>query len=271
MAIPLHKGVGGNLKRFVASEPVEVPGDLKVTGNTNLPLQNASIVETIDIDVSSTGTVVSLDLEKSGGGNLTVQLSEDWLTYTAGSVNLTAGSDIAPQINYVYIEDQTGTATLVASTVGWPVTEHAPVATVLVQSAASAQTDGAYKVNAWTDHLKATNDMGHLAHINFWIRQQQATYISGVVQTLDIQSGPDPDDVFFSNTAGEVLQLHPHAFPTDAKKFNGCQIQRVQQEDTDAAFDPVTSTFTHTHTHDSLLPPPSHTHDSSGCSDDCGY
>lgn len=213
MAIPLHKGVGGNLKRFVASEPVEVPGDLKVTGNTNLPLQNASIVETIDIDVSSTGTVVSLDLEKSGGGNLTVQLSEDWLTYTAGSVNLTAGSDIAPQINYVYIEDQTGTATLVASTVGWPVTEHAPVATVLVQSAASAQTDGAYKVHAWTDHLKATNDMGHLAHINFWIRQQQATYISGVVQTLDIQSGPDPDDVFFSNTAGEVLQLHPHAFP----------------------------------------------------------
>jgi len=179
----------------------------------SLGLFNAAILETIDITVSSNGTTVSLALQKSGGGDLTVQLSSAYLTYTAGNVALTPGTDTAPQLNYVYIEDQSGTATLVANTTGWPATEHAPVATVLVQSATGVQTDGAYKVHAWTDHVTSTNNQGHLSHLNYWIRQQSATWQTGVAPTLTIVGASSPDDVYFSATAGIVLQLHPHAFP----------------------------------------------------------
>jgi hypothetical protein len=177
-------------------------------------LFNGGIIETIDMTVTEAAGVVSLNLQKAGGGNLTVQLSENLLTYTAGSVTLTTGTDTSPTVNYVWIEDVASVATLMAATTGWPATEHCPVATVIVQSAAGVSADGAYKVHAWTDHVKGTNDQGHLSHLNFWIRQQNATWQSGVVPNVTITpQGGSPDNVEFDNSAGVVLQLHDHAFP----------------------------------------------------------
>lgn len=176
---------------------------------------NGSILESADNDVSSDGATITFSTEKSGGGNLTVVFSDGlytWDTTPAATVSLTAGTDTAPLLNYVYFLQST--KTLTASTVGWPATEHAALATVLCQSAASLQTQLAYKDHAWTDHVSSTNDQGHISHLNYWIRQQDATYASGVAQTYTITpNGGSPDNVILTTTSGIVLQLHTHTFP----------------------------------------------------------
>ncbi len=163
------------------------------------------------VEVSSNGTTVDLSVSSSAG-DIRVFLSDEvytWDTTPNDTIALTVGSDVAPSLNYVYFDKST--STLGKSTSDWPATEYAPVATVLVQSAASVQADGPYKVHAWTDHVANTQN-GHLAHLNYWIRQQQATYVDGVSQTLTITGG-SPDTVVFTTTAGNVLQLHTHALP----------------------------------------------------------
>lgn len=174
-----------------------------------------SLLETAAVTVTSDGATILCNVEKSGGGELTVLTSAgryDWDTDPADTVSLTAGTDTAPQLNYVYF--LVSNKTLTASTVGWPATEHAPMCTCICQSAASLQTDGAYKVHVWTDHLTATDGQGHVGDLNFWIRQQPATYVSGITQSFDIVvNGGAADNVNLDTIAGVVLQLHDHTFP----------------------------------------------------------
>lgn len=148
-----------------------------------------------------------------------------WDTSPADTVSLTPGTDTVPVLNYVYFLQST--KALTASTSGWPATEHAPIGIVLCQSAASLQTQGAYKVHAWTDHVTKTNQQGHIADINFWIRQQNATWKSGVAQTYSI-SGASPNEVLLTTTAGVVLQLHEQDFPA----FSGTPTYYVVNDST---------------------------------------
>ncbi len=179
---------------------------------------NGSIVETTSVSASSDGVTITFSVEQDGGGDLQVIFSDgiyDWDTTPADTVSLTAGSDTSPTLNYVYFLQST--KTLTASTAGWPATEHAPLATVLCQSAASFQTDGAYKFHAWTDHVTSSNNQGHVGHLNFWIRQQAATWVSGVAQTYTITTnGGAADNVILTTAAGVALQLHDHTFPAFA-------------------------------------------------------
>lgn len=175
---------------------------------------NGAIIETAAVTVTSDGVTITCSVQKSGGGNLTVVTSLGYVTWVTApdTVSLTAGSDTSPQINYVYWLEST--ATLTAATGGWPAAEHAPIATVLCQSAASLQTKKAYKVHAWTDHVTAPDDQGHLSDINLWIRNQNATWKSGVNQTYTITpNGGAADNVTIETVSGIVLQLHMHAFP----------------------------------------------------------
>ena len=176
---------------------------------------NGSIIETTDVVVTSDGATITLSVEQDGGGDLTVVFSDgfyDWDTTPADTVTLTAGTDTSPQLNYIYFLQST--KTLTTSTSGWPTTEYAAIATVLCQSAASLQTEGAYKVHVWTDHVIGTNDIGHIPHLNYWIRQQAATWVSGVAQSYNITTNVGtPDNVNIDTTSGSVLQLHPHTFP----------------------------------------------------------
>jgi hypothetical protein len=176
---------------------------------------NGSILEDHVIDVTSNGTTVTLTLQKTGGGDITVFFNGRFYsidTTPAISVELTAGSDASPTLNYVYIPESTHTLT--TSTVGFPAAQHIRVATVLVQSAASAQLYGLYKVHAWTDHLSSGISMGHLADVNYWIRQQNATWQSGCALTPTIVTNAGvPDDVEIAIASGIVLQLHTHSIP----------------------------------------------------------
>jgi len=198
-------GTGGNPTFDVADE----------FESTGMHSWNGSILETADVNITSDGATVTLSVEQSGGGDLTVVFSDGyytWDTTPADTVSLTAGTDTTPTLNYVYFLQSTKTLTV--STTAWPSAEHAPIATVLCQSATSVQADEVYKQHNWTDHIEGTDNQGHIAHLNYWIRQQNATWVSGVAQTFTITpNGGAADNVLLTTTAGVILQLHTHAFP----------------------------------------------------------
>lgn len=176
---------------------------------------NGQIQETIDGTVTEDGGTVSFNLQAAPTGDLTLFFSDHFTTFDstpAVSIALTAGTDAVPVENFIYILESNKTLTV--STVGFPATEHAPVATVLLRTAATTGAEGALAVQLWTDHNFGTNNQGHMSHVNSWIRTQPATWRKpGVDFNIDIVGASSPDDVFFDSTSGIVLQLHAHAFP----------------------------------------------------------
>lgn len=134
------------------------------------------------------------------------------------SATLTPGSDIAPTVNYVYILHSAPTV-IVVSTVDFPDNETAPhtkLGRVLCQSAASVQSYGPYSVFGYSDSISYHNGTGHLSHINEWIREQPATWHSGIVFTPTINTAPAPDTVTFESTSGSVYRVHESTFPAFA-------------------------------------------------------
>lgn len=192
-----------------------VGSDLRFSDNmeSTMDFYLGAILETIRVTVTEAASVVSLNLDQEGGGDLTIIFSDGYFAFDttpAKTVALTAGSDTSPTLNFVYVLQST--KTLTANTTAWPAAEHAPVATVLVQSAPGVSADGVYKLHEWTDHTAESSNNGHLAHINKWIRQINAQWLSGVDQTLTITPAA-PDTVIFTTASGIVQQLHEHAFP----------------------------------------------------------
>ncbi len=179
---------------------------------------NGAVLQTPSVAVSSDGATITLSVERDGGGDLTVVFSDgfyDWDTTPADTVTLSAGTDTVPQNNYTYFLQSN--KTLTNSTAGWPSEEHLPIATILCQSAATLQTDGPYRQQNWTDHVVDADDQGHISDLNFWIRQQNSTYVSGTAQTYTITTNVGvADDVFISTTSGVTLQLHENTFPAFA-------------------------------------------------------
>ncbi len=167
-------------------------------------------LDNIAVTVASDGSIITLTCTQAADVR---SLFDDgvtiWDTTPAATATLTAGTDTTPVLNYIYFRETNNVLTV--NTSGFPSSEQfVPIATVLCQSAASFQTDGAYKVHVWTDHVRGSSDNGHLAHLNEWIRKQDATWESGAATTPT--DGAGTLDVAIS--AGVVLQLHSHAFPT---------------------------------------------------------
>jgi hypothetical protein len=193
--------------------------DAKIIPRNNtqsvIKIFNGAVLEDTSTSVSSDGADITLSYEKSGGGDLSLFFDAGFYEFDstpAATVTLTPGTDTVPTLNYVFIPDST--KVLTANTTGFPSEQHVPVATVLCQSALSAQTDGVFKMHAWTDHLSGSDDQGHLSHVNSWIRNQAATWISGVDPTTTIvTNGGAIDNVYFSSASGIILQLHDHTFP----------------------------------------------------------
>lgn len=198
---------------FVLPTTIQTLNDLSEQTQNVLDITNGSCLQNPEVTITESGGTVYCNVERTGGGNIMVKFNDDlydWDCTPADSVALVAGSDTSPTLNYVYLLEST--KTLTANQTGWPATEHVPIANVLCQSAASVALYGVYKMHAWTDHTKDAVGMGHIAHLNYWIRSQHATWIEGVAQTLTITPG-SPDTVIFSTTSGNALQLHLHAAP----------------------------------------------------------
>ena len=145
-------------------------------------LVQGSFQETFDALVTSDGSTITMSIEQSGGGDLTMQFSDGdtMLDCTpACTIALTAGSDSSPQPNYIYIPQST--KVLTKSTTTFPTsTEHIKVGYFLVGSEAYVQADGAYINQNWNDHLAGTDSQGHLLHIAERSRRDTAYYFSGI-------------------------------------------------------------------------------------------
>lgn len=175
---------------------------------------NGSFLETISFTIASDGATITGSLEASGGGDLTLAFSDGFTVFDAtpaATIALTAGTDANPQVNFIYIPKTTKVLTV--STSDWPTTEHVKVCTAVLRTAATTQTDGALQNRNWNDHVASVNKQGHMLHVSQRIRAENAKWSSGAQAVLTINTGPSPDDLFVSNNAGMVYQLHLQSFP----------------------------------------------------------
>jgi len=181
---------------------------------------NGTILETFDALVTSNGTVVTMSLEQSGGGDLTMVFSDDFTildTTPALTLTLTAGSDASPTENFVYIPQSTKVLTL--STSDWPSAEHIKIAYFLVPSATFVQASGVYINQNWNDHATGTDNQGHITHMAERSRRLGPIYKSGVdgngttsYLTITTNVGV-PDNVAVQTTSGVVYQMHKQTYP----------------------------------------------------------
>lgn len=171
---------------------------------------NGSILEAADFQVSSDGATITATLEQDGGGDLSLFFSTGVFVLDctpAASVTLTAGTDTSPTLNYVYVP--ISTKVLTRSTSGWPAEEYIPIAIVLCESAATFQTDGAYTLQNLVNDITGDLDSGHSSHIDYWIQNQNPSWVSGVSTSVLANIG-----VFsISTTSGTVLGLHLLSYP----------------------------------------------------------
>jgi hypothetical protein len=186
------------------------------SANNKSAFHNGTFRETFDALLSSDGVTITLSLEQSGGGDLTMQFSDGQTVLDctpAQTITITPGTDTIPVGTMVYIPQSTKVLTAGTS---WPIgAEHIKVCYILVPSAQFVFDHGGGYVNQnWNDHLSGTDNQGHLAHVCSKLRQQGADWYSGVgpngatVSYFTIGAGT----VTWQSTEGLVSQLHPHTF-----------------------------------------------------------
>ena len=188
----------------------------------NKALFNGSFRESFDALATSDGATITMSLEQSGGGDLTMQLSDGVATLDctpACTIALTAGSDSSPQGNYIYIPQST--KVLTKSTTTFPTSaEHIKVGYFFAPSATHVQAEGCYINQNWNDHLQDTNNQGHVLHIAEHLRRTGAVYFSGIDPNGTDQAPASSyfhyigaTESYFKATAGVVFQLHRHVTP----------------------------------------------------------
>ena len=206
---------------------------------------NGTFRETFDALVTSNGATITMSLEQSGTGDLTMQFSDGDTTLDCTdplqTIALTAGTDdTSPQANYIYIPQSTKVLTKSIST--WPAGEHIRVAYFLVPSATFVQNNGCYINQNWNDHLAGADSQGHMAHMSEKLRRLGAHWFSGVsangatVSYFTIGAGTTD----WLSTSGEVDQLHEHTFP--AVDTSGSDVVLVVNQN-GAAYDDITDLF----------------------------
>lgn len=206
---------------------------------------NGTFQETFDAVVTSDGATITMSLEQSGTGDLTMQFSDGYTTLDCTdplqTIALTAGADdTSPQANYIYIPQSTKVLTKSTST--WPAGEHIRVAYFLVPSAAFVQSNGCYINQNWNDHLAGADSQGHMAHMSEKLRRLGASWFSGVnangatASYFTIGAGT----THWLSTSGEVDQLHEHTFP--AIETSGSDVVLVVNQN-GTAYDDITNLY----------------------------
>jgi hypothetical protein len=207
--------VGGVLSPSPAPDGEIIISITKDVFDTTNNFWNGVFRESFDFLVTSDGATVTGTMTPANGNvDMTMMFSDGFSTLDtspSATVTLTAGTDSSPQTNYVYVPQSTKVLTV--STSDWPVGEHIKVATIVLQSAGTTQTDGALRNQNWNDHIVGTDKQGHLSHMTERMRQEHSAWSSGTELTTTIVGASSPDDVYVAVTAGEVYQMHRQIFP----------------------------------------------------------
>ncbi len=230
-------GHGGDADQYVKGEslyasdvsvlgklPVGVDGSIVLAdaGETlgvrtaNRDFYNGTFLETFDALVTSDGATVTMSLEQSGGGDLTMRFSDGWTvldcTDPVQTIVLTAGADNAPTQNFIYIPQST--KVLTKDTGQWPATEHIKVAYFFVPSAAKVAAEGTFVNQNWNEHDADVNDQGHMSHMAERERRMGAVYFSGINPNgTEGYLAPGVGTTDLKSTAGLIYQLHRHVIP----------------------------------------------------------
>jgi hypothetical protein len=218
---PNHSiSIGGALNSDASNGEifVSITGEVGDTFNESW---DGAIRETFDFLVTSNGTTVIGTLSNVNPLlNLTLFFSDVKFytldtTTSSLTVELTAGTDVLPATNYVYIPINTKVLTVSSS--GFPTTEHCKIARLEVQSAVTVQTEGgAVRNQNINDHIKSEDNNGHILHIAERIRQLNAEHDNGTEASLT----GTPTNGYIQVTSGQVWQMHKQVFqsfsmPTD--------------------------------------------------------
>lgn len=186
--------------------------DPRVLGH--LQFFNGTFLEPFDALVTSNGSIITMTLEKSGGGDLTMNFSDGQTTFDctpAATIPLTPGDDDDPAENHVYI--LRSNKILTVSTDDWPTAEHIRVGLFIVPSASLVNTGATgnnfvYGNQNVNDPAMGTGNQGHLTHITDFLRHGGARWHNGC-EGVATQDG---NDLWVSVAEGEVHQIHLHTF-----------------------------------------------------------
>ncbi|KKM99069.1 hypothetical protein LCGC14_1151650, partial [marine sediment metagenome] len=183
---------------------------------------NGTFKQNFDLFATSDGVTITGSLNATNGGNLKAFFSDGELTLntdpTPLTVTLTPGTDNVPQINHVYVLQSDSLLTAKTSTYleDWPSAEHAPVAIVILRTAATTQTDGVLgnqNINNRPEN-DSHNNQGWIQIAGNRMRSRGAHWWTGVTPTITIVSnGGAPDDIYLASTSGVVQQFNMHTFP----------------------------------------------------------
>ena len=146
-------------KRNPPSRRARPPSLLPSGAGGALPFFNGTFKEPFDALVTEAAGTITMSLTRQGAGDLTMQFSDGFTTLDvtpAKTITLTAGSDAAPQTNWIYILQST--KVLTKSTTAWPTVEHIKVGFFFVPSAALVATDGVVVNKKW--NYPATDTTG---------------------------------------------------------------------------------------------------------------
>ena len=178
---------------------------------------NGTFLESFDATVTSNGTVVTMSLQKSGGGDLTMVTSAGLVvldcTDPVQTITLTVGSDVSPTDNFIYIPQSTGALT--KSTSDWlSGAEHIKIGYFLIPSAGFTQTNGVYVNQNWNDHQMNGDNQGHMSHMAERSRRLGAIYLSGIDGNgTEGYLTPTASNVELKHTSGIIYQMHEHVEP----------------------------------------------------------
>ncbi|KKN61513.1 hypothetical protein LCGC14_0521010 [marine sediment metagenome] len=201
--VDLSNGVSGVLP--IANGGTNVASSL-------LDFFNGTTLEPFDADVTSNGSVITMDLEKTNTGDITLVFSDGLTVFDCtpkATIALTEGSDISPKANYIYILKST--KALTKSTSDWPTAEHVRIGYFIVQTASTVQTHGPLLNQNWNDYQDDSDRLGHLTHVIENLRRRPSLYKSGVAPTITITTNVgSADNVRLATSAGVVFQIHSH-------------------------------------------------------------
>lgn len=202
-----------------------------------------TFLEPIDAFATSDGATITMTLEQTGGGDLTMDFS-DGLTRLdctpACTVELTPGTDEEPVQNFVYILQSTKALTV--STDNWPAAEHIRVCHLVLPSASLVNTGApgnnfVYGIENINDEASDLTGQGHLCHIMDWARHRGAKWHKGA-EGVATQDG---NDLWVSIAEGTVAQIHHHTFAELNSDTVGAGDPILVINDPDAAYTIVQS------------------------------
>ena len=163
--------------------------------------------------ISSDGVDITAAIDADGGGDIVIFKDDGKLatipTTPAVSVTLTAGSDISPQTNYVYIDHADDT---IKPSTSAPTGQYALLWFGDVQTAATVQLYGPVTSQRTSNEMHDDVNNGDVIHISNRLRQESAVYESGIQMTFAVDTVTSPDSITIANTAGAAWQKHLQTF-----------------------------------------------------------